>query len=169
MEDLIKRQDAIEATWFEPSYTDPLNVLTEVRDRLKALPSVQPEVLAHGEGELSAESNADQHSQRVESVGNVDLISRESAIRSFGDWMGKEFGYLDLNRSERFINAIESLPSEGPKTGKWITDKYGNILCSECGWCAPRIMTGCLDNRHLVYDQSEFCWHCGARMRGEKE
>ena len=43
MQDLINRQDAIDATWFEPSYTDPLNVLTEVRDRLKALPSAQPE------------------------------------------------------------------------------------------------------------------------------
>ena len=43
MKDLISRQKAIDATWFEPSYTDPLNVLTEVRDRLKALPSAQPE------------------------------------------------------------------------------------------------------------------------------
>ena len=43
MSDLISRQAAIDATWFEPSYTDPLNVLTEVRDRLKALPSAQPE------------------------------------------------------------------------------------------------------------------------------
>ena len=43
MNDLISRQAAIDATWFEPSYTDPLNVLTEVRDRLKALPSAQPE------------------------------------------------------------------------------------------------------------------------------
>ena len=43
MKDLISRQVAIDATWFEPSYTDPLNVLTEVRDRLKALPSAQPE------------------------------------------------------------------------------------------------------------------------------
>ena len=42
-DDLISRQAAIDATWFEPSYTDPLNVLTEVRDRLKALPSAQPE------------------------------------------------------------------------------------------------------------------------------
>ena len=57
MYDLISRQAAIDATWFEPSYTDPLNVLTEVRDRLKALPSAQPEqryteeelsVFAHG-------------------------------------------------------------------------------------------------------------------------
>ena len=43
-EDTISRQAAIDATWFEPSYTDPLNVLTEVRDRLKALPSAQPEL-----------------------------------------------------------------------------------------------------------------------------
>ena len=42
MRDLIYRKAAIDATWFEPSYTDPLNVLTEVRDRLKALPSAQP-------------------------------------------------------------------------------------------------------------------------------
>ena len=44
MSDLISRQAAIDATWFEPSYTDPLNVLTEVRDRLKALPSAQPDL-----------------------------------------------------------------------------------------------------------------------------
>ena len=43
MSDTISRQAAIDANWFEPSYTDPLNVLTEVRDRLKALPSAQPE------------------------------------------------------------------------------------------------------------------------------
>ena len=43
MNDLISRQAAIDVTWEEPSYTDPLNVLTEVRDRIKALPSAQPE------------------------------------------------------------------------------------------------------------------------------
>lgn len=43
MDDLISRQAAIETTWKEPSYTDSLNVLTEVRDRIKALPSAQPE------------------------------------------------------------------------------------------------------------------------------
>lgn len=40
-DDLISRRKAIDATWFEPSYTDPLNVLTEVRDRIEALPSAQ--------------------------------------------------------------------------------------------------------------------------------
>ena len=42
-DDLISRAEAIDAIWFEPSYTDPLNVLTEARDRLKVLPSAQPE------------------------------------------------------------------------------------------------------------------------------
>ena len=45
MDDLISRQAAIDATWEEPSYTDPLNVLTEVRDRIKALPSAQPDII----------------------------------------------------------------------------------------------------------------------------
>lgn len=42
-DDLISRQAAIMETWREPRYTDPLNVLTEIRDRLRSLPSEQPE------------------------------------------------------------------------------------------------------------------------------
>lgn len=40
MSELIDREAAILATWMEPSYTAPLNVLTEVRDRIKAIPAV---------------------------------------------------------------------------------------------------------------------------------
>ena len=43
MSDLIDRQAAIDETWKYPTYSDPLNVLTEVRDRIKALPSAQPD------------------------------------------------------------------------------------------------------------------------------
>lgn len=38
---LIKKDKAIEETWKEPSYSDPLNVLTEIRDRLNALPTIE--------------------------------------------------------------------------------------------------------------------------------
>lgn len=41
--DLISRDAVIDITWEEPSYTDALNVLTEVRDKVKALPSVNPQ------------------------------------------------------------------------------------------------------------------------------
>lgn len=49
MADLIRRADAIRETWKEPTYSDPLNVLTEVRDRLEALPSAEPESLTDKE------------------------------------------------------------------------------------------------------------------------
>ena len=42
MSELIRREDAIKATWQEPSYTDPINVLTEVRDRINAIPTASP-------------------------------------------------------------------------------------------------------------------------------
>lgn len=44
-----------------------------------------------------------------------DLIVREHAIQTFIDWQYKEFGYADLNRGERFIDAIELIPTAEPK------------------------------------------------------
>lgn len=38
---LIEKDKAIKETWEEPSYSDPLNVLTEIRDRLNALPTIE--------------------------------------------------------------------------------------------------------------------------------
>lgn len=43
--DIIYRQDAINVTWEKPTYSDPLNILTEVRDKLKNLPSAEPEAI----------------------------------------------------------------------------------------------------------------------------
>ncbi len=45
---LIDKDAAIELTWEEPSYTDPLNVLTEVRDRIKELPTIDAVPVRHG-------------------------------------------------------------------------------------------------------------------------
>ena len=39
--DSISRQAVENITWEEPSYSDPLNVLTEVREKVRALPSVE--------------------------------------------------------------------------------------------------------------------------------
>lgn len=41
-DDTISRQAVEEITYENPSYTDSLNVLTEVRDKVRALPSVTP-------------------------------------------------------------------------------------------------------------------------------
>ena len=42
-DDAISRQAVEKITWEEPSYTDALNVLTEVRDKIRALPPVTPQ------------------------------------------------------------------------------------------------------------------------------
>lgn len=40
--DAISRQQAIKATWQDTGYTDPFNVMTAIRDRIKQLPPIQP-------------------------------------------------------------------------------------------------------------------------------
>lgn len=42
-EDAISRQAVEKITWQEPSYTDALNVLTEIREKVRALPPVTPQ------------------------------------------------------------------------------------------------------------------------------
>lgn len=42
MDDLISREQAIKATWQDTGYTDPFNVMTAIRDRIKQLPPIQP-------------------------------------------------------------------------------------------------------------------------------
>lgn len=42
-DDAISRQAVEKITWEEPSYTDALNALTEVREKVRALPSVTPQ------------------------------------------------------------------------------------------------------------------------------
>lgn len=43
-EDAVSRQAVEKITWEEPSYTDALNVLTEVREKIRQLPSVKSNV-----------------------------------------------------------------------------------------------------------------------------
>jgi hypothetical protein len=45
MNDLISRDKAIAETWRETGYSDPANVLTEIRDRLRALPSEESKIV----------------------------------------------------------------------------------------------------------------------------
>ena len=51
--------------------------------------------------------------------------------------------------------------------GRWITNKYGETVCSECDKNALQVLTGCLVNRHFEPHKSKFCPNCGARMDEE--
>lgn len=100
-----------------------------------------------------------------------DLISR----KHFDERIRTISGMVWDDLSEDYQSAICVIlqwlklePSVNPqKVGKWI-EKHGTIVCSECGWYAPRIETGCLANRHLEYHKSKYCWNCGAKMEDEK-
>lgn len=63
---------------------------------------------------------------------------------------------LEINKA--VCNGIKALPAKERKTGKWIKDIYGNVICSECR--ANR-----RDNRigHIA-----FCNSCGAKMEVEE-
>lgn len=60
MNELIRREDAIKVTWKEPSYVDPYNILTEVRDRINEIPAastwhrVEDEMPKYGQDVLAA-------------------------------------------------------------------------------------------------------------------
>ena len=82
------------------------------------------------------------------------LINADELIEKYGGW------YTEEGTEEGFIGTIESLinaiPSVQPerKTGKWISDKYGNVICSACKCYAPKVR----------YPKTNFCGHCGADM-----
>ena len=86
-----------------------------------------------------------------------DLISRQAAIRACGGYMVP-------------ANIIKRLPPVTPKqrTGKWIRhntyhgdDTSGYVApdwrCSKCGKSA-------MVNAWMLYDLSDFCPNCGAKM-----
>ena len=134
MSDLIDRQAAIDATWEEPSYTDPLNVLTEVRDRIKALPPAQPEQHIDADGTLWV---------TVTDIGRVTRVIVDEEKSKFC----RQF-YMDAQPEQR--------------TGRWIPQDHnkraGNIstfvyyypTCSECG--------------QVGNETYKYCPHCGAKM-----
>lgn len=102
-----------------------------------------------------------------------DLISRADVIAILGmnkeseykKSMSAEVAHKSVIRSKHdshvafcdyLINAIEKLPSIQPRKGKWIKDGAGYIICSECNWFAPTIEVGCLANRHMEQQESDF-------------
>lgn len=89
-----------------------------------------------------------------------ELISRKQAIEVVQN------RHMMLSKEKvLLINDLEKLPPAEPKTGKWKRhysrpNVYADLLwhCSECGYRSS-------DN---WADKFNFCPHCGADMRGDK-
>ena len=150
-DDLISRQAAIEAAMEELES----GTYFDIPSKIKGLPSVQPEILACGEGELVQ-------------TGSSDLISRQVAIDAI-QRIGR-LATLPDNDAVIRMSAVEyvlfNLPSAQPerKQGEWIYvrgEEAGNALymCSECG----------KGDIHAPEVKVSYCWNCGADMRGDSD
>ena len=112
----------------------------------------------------------------------MSLISREAAIDEIKNmyeaaekWGREATDEVIKVRAESCMASliemklrIEKLPSAQPerKKGKWIEieNEWGGleIICSECGVQVPRDVWG-----NAI--QSDYCYRCGADMRGEED
>ena len=110
-----------------------------------------------------------------------DLIDRQDAINAIHNdilckplngtiyWENHEF--VPVGYVERILLAV---PSAEQKTGKWIRtagDYIGDDVsgfydyhwsCSECGREA-------ITNDWHMYELSDYCPHCGAKMKGDND
>lgn len=152
--DLIDRQTAIDAIakMMPKSYTpdgshpadeEIFRVQEIFADCIKAieiLPSVQPEILACGEGELN-----------VPDTNAGDMINRQAAIEA----ITAQSGVVDKSVAKR---VLAQLPSAERK-GKWIKNSPVTMKCDQCGYVIS-------DWRWV---ESNFCANCGADMREKGE
>lgn len=88
-----------------------------------------------------------------------DLISRKAAIKAMKC-------INDSICEQQAIDALCELPTAEQKKGQWIEieNEWGGleIICSECRAQVPRDAWG-----NAV--QSDYCYRCGADMRGEDD
>ena len=116
MSDLIRREDAIKATWKEPTYADPINILTEVRDRIETIPSAdrpQGEWIPCSERLPSEEERKEWIDNNLDGIGYLYpcLVTRYSSINpdrtKNNPYVAKH--YFD---GEDFVNCGEEVCSE---------------------------------------------------------
>lgn len=113
--DMIFRQDAIDVTWEKMTYNEPWNVLTEVRKRLKALPSAQPE----GKSGVFIPDITVENLRKapLEAVGELLVLGEMKDI------------VLPYTQPEpKWIPVEERLPEESGSYPVWTARGFGNHL-----------------------------------------
>ena len=126
-DNLISRQAAIDK--FEPwlkvrGYSEgELNMLKAVLDELRFLPSVQPEILACGEGELNVpDTNVGDMIHRQAAIDALRTHERKASKKWFDNQLDIEWN----NAIDICCYDIEDLPSAQPDEEK-ISDTLYNI------------------------------------------
>lgn len=172
-EDAVSREAVEEITFQEPSYTDPYNILTEVREKVRALPPVTPTNEDIKEAYLKGYDYGVKDWFKSKTQPSEDCVSREHA---------KQFLYERIDRLnddelydifsriiDDMYNELPSVTLERPK-GKWNFIGDQMFECSSC----KRTYTQNQFEELRIYTTDDlllkFCPNCGAYMReGEEE
>jgi len=89
--DCVSRKAAEDITWQDPSYTDPLNVLTEVRDKIRELPSVTPQLSAPEVTALAEwTEKLTKASEEAYNKGYADGVKSVNICPHCGEYIGEE-------------------------------------------------------------------------------
>ena len=154
--ELISKQQAIDATWKDTGYTDPFNVMTAIRDRIKQLPPIQPANCSE------FPNNSDTISRQAAIDGKI-CIQRANGVEIYDDYAVpveylKQLPPIQSKLLQPWevlaAQAVLSQPAE-PKRGKWILDRSGAYCCSEC-------MEPCA-TYFMMKPRDKYCKMCGSR------
>lgn len=144
MSDSIYRHDAIKAI-------ETSRFLIDAIEKVMMLPTAQPD--------------ASEDTCEIERKSN-DLISREYAIRRFGE----DGTFLErdgvttislVDAKQRAVDLLQSFPAQQERTGRWILVKGSDGKdYHKCSWCL-----------HIqdITGVKNYCAVCGADMIGEQE
>lgn len=104
-------------------------------------------------------------------MSDNDLILRAAALEVINAVKGvtwSQSGKVLCGKMFSQIKDLSAVDAVPVVHGRWITNKHGETVCSECDNNALQVLTGCLVNRHFEPHKSEFCPNCGAKMDGER-
>lgn len=153
--DCISREDVLMCLTgeFENREYEPSELIKIFSRRIKALPSVKPQL----------SSELAKNSQTLEkNFGESDCISRAEVLKLIYDYKENHsenrneypINYGTLLDIIRWVINLPSVTPQEPKTGHWIPT-YGNVKCSVCG--------SVKDSRD-VGKATHYCDFCGAKM-----
>ena len=171
-EDREKTEQAIEVV-AEALQQEPKMVHQETLEQVmweRDIAIEQLKELGYGLGEKIRTDEALEQESSCRNTRQVDLISRQDAIKEISDEFENEWEEADVNFNHGLnmaLSIIKALNSAEPKHGKWV-DKGDFYVCSECGERMPYAVLGSKLSRAYAF-MADYCPNCGARMESDEE
>lgn len=100
-----------------------------------------------------------------------DLIKRSDAIKAINVRARIPHDVASAHYANMAINAIRSVPSADRPRGEWIrtAEKYiGDDVSGfyDYHWACSECEREAIINEWNIYELSDYCPHCGAKMKG---